>query len=238
MKSSGIQKYKQNKKFWDEAERCLQCWRNMSARSQRQKVCLLILWVLLVPRVSLNPWREFVLECQESCWTVSIVQSLSVSQLCWPQVYLVSTHLPGLEAGSECSRKGEIKKKRLCSHSQCCCVQDEMLLQPKHLNCQWRYQMPPHQLFLRKVSSAEKSSTATGHKKYPKRVFQVKKTQNTWLSMTLSSLDCLHGASLPLPSDYIVLSLAGWLYSADTLQQCSALSQTLPRKVYWAFNDC
>lgn len=120
-----VQKSQQNKEFWAEAERCLQCWRNMSARQQRQKIRLLILWVLLVLRASLNPWGEFVMECQRAA-------GQPVSQLCWPQVHLVSTHFQGWKAGSECSSQGEIKQKRLCSHPQCCWAQEKMLLQPKH----------------------------------------------------------------------------------------------------------
>lgn len=168
-------------------------------------------------------------------WPVSIVQaSLSASSVgltCW------ALPCQGWMAGSECSRKSEIKQKSFCSHPQCCCAQEEMLLQPKHLNWQWRYQICPHQLFLGKVSSADKSSTAKGHQKYPKRILQAKKAQNMQCSMhSLQARLFLHGPSLPLPSDYILLSLTGWLYTPALLWACPI--QTLPGKVYWAFNDC
>lgn len=171
---------------------------------------------------------EFSL-CQESHWIqwgnlswnarkvaglVSIVWSLSVSQLCWPQVHLVSTHLPGLEAGSEgwerSSRGGSAHIPSAAVHRRkCCCNQN--------LNCQWRNQIPPHQPFLHKVSSAEKSSTATRRQETPpsKKTLKIHGIQ-----CTLSGLDCLH--LYPFPWLY-VLSLTGWLHSADTLQHCSGL---------------
>lgn len=49
-----------------------------------------------------------------------------------------------------------------------------------------------------------------------KRLLQAKKNpQNAWYSM--HPVRVRLSPSLPLPSDYIVLSLTGWLYSADTL---------------------
>lgn len=168
-------------------------------------------------------------------WPVSIVWSLSVSQLCWPRVHLVSTHLLGLEGWKWMQQEGRDQAEEalltppMLLHPQCCCAQEEMLLQSKPLSYQWKCQIPPHQLFLGKVSLAEKSSTVTGHKKYPKRALQARKLKIHGIQCTLSRLDCLHGPSLSHPWDYIALSLTGWLYSADTLQHCSGLA---PPRLY------
>lgn len=156
-------------------------------------------------------------------WPVSIVPSLSVLKCTW-----WAHTCQGWKALSECSRKGETKQKKLRSHPQCCCAQQEMLLPPKHLNYQWRHQIPPHQLSGQGIISWEILHSHR-ERQVPQESPPSKKAQHTWYSMHSPRLDCLHGPSVPHPSDYIALSLTGCLYSADILQHCSGFA---PSRLY------
>lgn len=186
-----MQKSQQNKEFWAEAERCLQCWRNSSARRRRQKT-------------SFNPLsfacaKSLIESIGGLClgipgkllaWLVSIVQSLSVSQLCLPP--LVSTALPGLEGWEWMQQEGRDQA-------------EEVLLTSPVLLCTGEGNAPatktpelPVKVPDSSISSAEKSSTATGHQKYPKRVLQAKKLKIHGVQCTLCRLECLHLYPFPL----------------------------------------
>lgn len=173
-------------------------------------------------------------------WPVSIVWSLSASQLCWPQVHLVSTHLLGLEGWKWMQQEGRDQA-------------EEALLTAPVLLCTGgnAAAIKTPELSVKVPDTATSALSGQGFigweilhshraQQVPQESSPSKKAQNTWYSMQ-SFQAGLSPWAISIPSLGLYCSVFDWMallsrYSPALLWSCP--TQTLSRKFYWVFNDC